>query len=151
MRLASYKTPVRTGVELFVVFSLFGFIGGAVVSSTGCKALTPEIKQEILQKKDVTCALENAFLSDERIAVICGLADQFLRPILDLVSAQRVALAKSHTVGVTEGAARSGGCAPVLPASLDGGVPDTGAAPASTLKDAGISKEAASPAPPKTK
>lgn len=132
-------------IELFVVFSLFGFISGAVVSSTGCKALTPEIKQDVLQKKDVACALENAFLSDERIAVICGLADQFLRPILDLVSAQRVALAKSHAVGVTEGAARSGGCAPV-PASLDGGAPDTGPAPASTLKDAGATKEGG-PAP----
>ena len=123
---------------------------GLAPPQAGCKALTPEVKQDILQKKDVACALENAFLSDERIAVICGLADQFLRPILDLVSAQRVALAKSRAVGVTEGAARSGGCAPA-PASLDGGAPDTGSVPASTLKDAGATKESGPAAAPKAK
>lgn len=123
--------------QIFSV-GIIALVIGLVPPQAGCKALTPEVKQDVLQKKDVACALENAFLSDERITVICGLADQFLRPILDLVSAQRVALAKSHAVGVTEGAGRSGGCGPAPNVATDGGTPD--AAVATTLpalKDAG--------------
>ena len=154
MRLA-YKTPVRTGVELFVVFSLLGFISGGLTTSfgglvppqAGCK-LTPEAKSEIVNGEKVACGLANAFLSDAEIKALCNFADQETAPILNLVSLHRVAVAKSRAVGVTEGASRAGACAPgvtTAPASTSKG--DNPAIP----RDAGTdAKGATGLVPPKS-
>lgn len=77
-------------------------------TNSGCKVLTPEVKQDILQKKDIACALENSFMSNEKIKIFCGIADQFLSPIMDLVSVQRVKLSQEHAAGLAEGASRVG-------------------------------------------
>src|SRR4029078_8963078 len=123
----------------------FGLLTGVGVGNTiGCKALTPEAKQNILQTKDVSCALSNAFLPDDKIKTLCQLADDVLAPILDLVSAQRVALAKEHKAGLAEGSAHTG-----FPSSAGGQV--AGTVPCTTpaissdagtpvLKDAGVPK-----------
>jgi hypothetical protein len=111
MSYATHKTPVRAGVELFVLFSLFGFIGGGIVSSVGCKGLTPEAKQNIVNGEKVACGLANAFMSDPEITALCNFANQETAPILNLVALHRAALAKSRAIGVTEGATKAG-CAP---------------------------------------
>ena len=149
MRYVTYKTPVRTGVEFFMIFSLFGFIAGGFTGATsGCKTLTPEAKQHILSAEKVACGLANAFMSDPEITAICNFADQETGPILNLVSQHRVALAKSRAVGVTEGASHAGACAPtpaLVPPKAGSGGASTSSAdaglPAQGVKDAGISRQ----------
>lgn len=98
-------------MKLFCILVFTG-LSSAIVQ-TGCKPLTPEVKQDILNGQKVACALANVFLNDPQIAALCNIADNELGPIMDLVSMQRVALAKSRAVGVTEGATRAGNCSPV--------------------------------------
>lgn len=124
------KTRQNLGIIVLLV--------GLVPLQAGCKPLTPEAKQNILNAEKVTCGLANTFLSDPEITALCNFADAEIKPILNLVSAQRVALAKSHAAGVAEGSSRSGGCAPgpvVVP--LDGGALNAASVPSSAVKDAG--------------
>lgn len=121
---------------------VLGLSLGLIPLQAGCKPLTPEAKQNILNAEKVACGLANAFLSDPEITALCNFADAETKPILNLVSAQRVALAKSHAAGVTEGSARSGACPPAsVIVATDAGLPDASTSSVPITKDAGTTKE----------
>lgn len=124
--------------QIFSVGIVSLLIVGLAPPQAGCKSLTPEAKQNIVDGTKLACGLANAFLNDSDLAALCNFAKDEIGPIMNLVSMQRVAVAKGHAAGVTEGAARVGSCGPSpnMTNMTDAGSLDAAVTPPA-LKDAG--------------
>ena len=79
-----------------------------------CTAFGSREKSAALLTQDVGCALANIFLPNEKLQEVCQIADKSMPAILNLVSAQRVAMKREHEVGVSEGVSKAGCSTSVL-------------------------------------
>jgi hypothetical protein len=111
---------MRRGIAMRQFFAaLFAL---TLVTIPACALFTKQNARTVLDFLQIACVIQNATLGEAHVAQVCGIANELIPSLRELLAQQRAELAKARS----EGAAMSradGGAPDAAPFVLDAGVP----------------------------